>query len=192
LEGHFAQSEGIDIAENAVEYAKNILGLKAHHGNFLKFTPDFSPNVICMWDVIEHLKNPREILERANQISAPNGYILITTGDIKSLNARIRGPKWRLIHPPTHLHYFSKKSITKILHDTGYENVQISFPAVWRSLGSILHAVLDRVLGLSPIANLFSTIPGNKIPIPLNLFDIMLVTAQKKVGNISIEQAEEE
>jgi len=176
LKGLYSKSAGIDISENAVKYAKDELNVDAHHGNFLEFHPDFSPDVVCMWDVIEHLKNPREILEQANKITADNGYILITTGDVRSLNARIRGPKWRLVHPPTHLHYFSKKSIETMLKDVGYENIQFSYPSVWRTFGTIFHATVGQKLGLRKMmADTFI----EDIPIPLNLFDIMLVSARK-------------
>lgn len=186
LKTRYSTFAGIDIAEEAVKYANESLGVKAHHGNFLDFKPSFNPNVVCMWDVIEHLKNPCEILEHANQITAPGGYILITTGDVKSLNARMRGSKWRLFHPPTHLHYFSKKSIIKMLHGVGYENVKISYPPVWRNLGTILQAIIGQILGLKSLADKIANAPGSRIPIPLNLFDIMLITAQKS-SNVSID-----
>jgi len=179
LKTRFSTFAGIDIAEEAVKYANESLGVEAHHGDFLDFKPGFNPNIVCMWDVIEHLKNPREILEHASQISAPDGYILITTGDVRSFNARMRGPKWRLFHPPTHLHYFSKKSITKLLHSVGYGNVKISYPSVWRNLGTILQAVFGQILGIKSLADKMANAPGSKLPIPLNLFDIMLITAQK-------------
>jgi SAM-dependent methyltransferase len=180
LSGQFANAAGIDIAEDATKYAREVLNVDAIHGNFIDFEPDFNPDVICLWDVIEHLKNPREVLEHAHQITAPKGYVLITTGDVQSINARLRGPKWRLIHPPTHLHYFSKKSIRSLLQDVGYENIRISYPSVWRTIGTIMHAIVDQRLGLKSIYKILKNIPGFNIPIPLNLFDIMLITAQKK------------
>jgi len=180
LKGHFSVSAGIDIAEDATKYAREKLEVEAHYGNFLQFQPNFRPDVVCLWDVIEHIKNPREVIEHTSQISAPKGYILITTGDVSSFNARLRGPKWRLIHPPTHLHYFSRKSIRTLLVNAGYENVEFSYPPIWRTVDSIIHAIIDQWSGFKFFKNLLENIPGSGIAIPLNLFDVMLVTAKKK------------
>ena len=60
-----------------------------------------------MWDTIEHLKRPDLFVQKAAADLRPGGLIALTTGDIGSLNARLRGARWRMIHPPTHLHYFS-------------------------------------------------------------------------------------
>ena len=174
------EASGIDISKEAVQYAINSCDVDAHYGDFLKFKPKFSPDIICLWDAIEHIGNPRKYLEHANDISAPGSYILITTGDIASLNARIRGPKWRMIHPPTHLHYFTKHSMVTLLNDVGYENITFLYPPVWRTIGSILNAVIYKKFKAERIKSWIDKIPGASLPVPLNLFDIMLVTAQKK------------
>ena len=44
----------------------------------------------------------------------------MTTGDIGSLMARWRGARWRQIHPPTHLHYFSKLTLAQLLERHGF------------------------------------------------------------------------
>jgi len=180
LKQHSLEASGIDISKEAVQYAINSCDVDAHYGNFLKFTPKFSPDIICLWDAIEHIGNPRKYLEHANNISASGSYILITTGDIASLNARIRGPKWRMIHPPTHLHYFTKHSMVTLLNDVGYENITFLYTPVWRTIGSILNAVIYKKFKAERIKSWIDKIPGAGLPVPLNLFDIMLVTAQKK------------
>jgi len=180
LKENFVEASGIDIAKEPVQYARDIIGVDAHHGNFLEFEPRFRPDIVCLWDVIEHLRDPREFLKHTRTISASDSYILLTTGDIGSLNAWLRGSKWRLIHPPTHLHYFSKTSITQLLNNVGYQNVTFSYPAIWRTAGFIVNAII----GEKPLFRFLKTwidnIPGASIPVPLNLFDVMLVTAQKR------------
>ena len=58
--------------------------------------------------------------EKAYEVLKPGGRLFLTTGDIGSWVARIQGPRWRLIHPPTHLHYFSKATITRLLTGLGF------------------------------------------------------------------------
>ena len=106
---------GIDISNDAVEYSKSC-SWNAECGDYIdspakKNSKDF----ICMWDTIEHLSNPKGYLEKISEELKSGGFLAITTGDIDSLNARLRGRKWRQIHPPTHLHYFSKKTLIDFL-----------------------------------------------------------------------------
>ena len=53
----------------------------------------------------------------------PGALIAITTGDFASLNARVRRTKWRLMHPPSHAHYFSIASMTTMLDRFGFDTV---------------------------------------------------------------------
>ena len=68
-----------------------------------------------MWDVIEHLNDPDLYLKKINKITNNDGILALTTGNIASFNARFSKQNWRLIHPPSHIHYFSRESMTKIL-----------------------------------------------------------------------------
>src|SRR5205823_6020812 len=105
---HFAAVEGIDISEDAAGYAATTLKLPVHIGDFADHEFRNSPDVLCLWDTIEHVKDPDLYLEKCSRHMRPGGVIAITTGDIGSPIARFRGRRWRQIHPPTHLHYFSR------------------------------------------------------------------------------------
>jgi predicted SAM-dependent methyltransferase len=70
-------------------------------------------DVITMFDVIEHLPQPREVLARCYRYLKPGGVIVITTGDFASIVARWAGAKWRLMTPPQHLWYFTKESLRR-------------------------------------------------------------------------------
>src|SRR5262249_20847419 len=98
-------------------------------------------DVVCLWDTIEHLPRPDLFLQKARQLLRPNGRLFLTTGDISSLNARLRGRKWRQIHPPSHLHYFSKDSIAKILRRTGFRALALETAAYFHPLYNILASV---------------------------------------------------
>lgn len=170
---------GIDISADAVAFAQNRLGLNAVAGDYLKTETPFKPDVICMWDVIEHLERPDLVLEKAFEDLAPGGYLCITTGDIGSTVARIRGRKWRMIHPPTHLHYFTAKNLARLLHRVGLQPASTTYPAVKRTLGSMLFGVFSLRLGAHGVYSVLSRLPGQNISISLNLHDIMFIVARK-------------
>ena len=84
--------------------------------NFLEFEIKLKEkyDFFRLWDVIEHLKDPNKYIDRISELSNKDS-INATTGNIESLNSKIFGENWRLIHPPTHLHYFSYNSIKTLL-----------------------------------------------------------------------------
>ena len=70
-------------------------------------------------------------------VSPPGGVIAVTTGDIGSLMARWRGARWRQIHPPTHLHYFSKLTLAKLLERHGFTIAYAGYDGMYRSVDTM-------------------------------------------------------
>lgn len=143
--GRFEEAIGIDVAEDGVRHAREALGLDAVRGDLL--THDFGGrrfDVACLWDTIEHLARPDLQLERIRELTGPGALLAVTTGDIGSLVARLRGKRWRLIHPPTHLHYFTRASLRRLLDRHGFETVYDRSCGFYRRLESAAHAVLAR------------------------------------------------
>jgi 2-polyprenyl-3-methyl-5-hydroxy-6-metoxy-1,4-benzoquinol methylase len=100
---------GIDITEEPTRFAREELGLKVTSGNYLEQDLKEKKDVFCMWDTIEHLERPEEFIKKVSSEIRQGGYFFLTTGDIGSLLAKVRGKKWRMIHPPTHLFTFLKR-----------------------------------------------------------------------------------
>ncbi len=179
---HF-QTVGFEINWEAARHAREVLGLDVRTDDFLladEHTIGGKVDVTVMWDVIEHLERPDRFLARIAELSTPGAILCLTTGDIGSVLARWRGRKWRMIHPPSHLHYFDRNTITRLLGNHGFEVIDIRAIGVARSLRQILYSLL--VLGLRlPVAYrvLESVIPA-AWGVTLNTFDIMQVTASRR------------
>lgn len=174
---------GIDISSDAVSYAKKKLGKKAEiiQGDYIGFPiEDKKYDLICMWDTIEHLSRPDEYITKASRETKKGGFICITTGDINSLNARIRGRKWRLIHPPEHLHYFSKQTLKALLEKNGFKVVDVTYPGERLSLRHTVYSVLCLILGKRDFYEMICNSRIMDKSIYINLHDYMFVIAQKE------------
>jgi SAM-dependent methyltransferase len=172
---------GFDIAEEPTRYAREILRLDARCEDFIdaKIEPE-SADIITMWDVIEHLPRPDLILSKAEKILKPGGFIFITTGDIGSILAKIRKQKWRLIHPPTHLHYFNQDTIIYLLGRSMLNTIEIKHVGSRRSLRQIAYSLL--ALGKEKPSRLYNIVANSTIgdlSFVLNTYDIMMITGQK-------------
>ncbi|MBU2366791.1 MAG: class I SAM-dependent methyltransferase [Alphaproteobacteria bacterium] len=177
---YFQNVRGIDISKEAVRHARSELGVEAEAGDYLSFELRDKADFIVLWDVIEHLIRPDLFIEKAHADLQSGGLIALTTGDIESLNAHIRGKNWRMIHPPTHLHYFSVRTMSMLLNRLGFEIVHVSHPGTSRSIRSILYIIL--VLRLK-WTWFYDKIVEWKIfggDVTLNLWDIMFVVAKKR------------
>lgn len=182
---YFRSVTGIDICVTPTTYAKEQLGLKVTEGEFLTTGfPATSFDVICLWDTIEHLSAPEDYLQKAAGLLAPEGTLFLTTGDIGSFNARWKGPQWRQIHPPSHLHYFSRRTITRLLDRLGFEVLGIETTPYYHTLFNIFASIQLRAGMTGRGASLALAALGEKIArrigFWINLGDIMFVAARLK------------
>ena len=162
---------GYEMCSEAAECARSELKLDVRDTDFVKENLGNKIfDVVCLWDCIEHLPSPQLFIEKINTLLKLGGYLFITTGDIGSLLPRIQGKAWRLIHPPTHVHYFSRKSITNLLKHFQFEVIEVRYPGIWRSNRQL-------VAELFKLKKLARYIPGC---FWLNTFDIMEVIAKKQ------------
>jgi 2-polyprenyl-3-methyl-5-hydroxy-6-metoxy-1,4-benzoquinol methylase len=180
VRGDVLSAQGIDIVEDGTRFARDVKHVDAITGNYLEFKPDGQVDVITMWDTIEHLPRPDLFIEKAADHVSPGGYIALTTGNISSLNARLRGRHWRMIHPPTHLHYFSVSTLSRLLETRGFEVLHVSHPGNARDLRSVLHFILDLRLGWSGLYQRIASWRIFDLSLTLNLFDIMFIVARRR------------
>lgn len=171
---------GFEVSQPMAELGRQS-GLDIRNQNFCddKTLAQNSLDAIVLWDVIEHLPDPIAVIKKSHKLLKKDGVIAMTTGDIESQMAKRQGRAWRLIHPPTHLHYFSKRSLTQSLKDNGFDLVKISYPGYWRGFGQMLFGVFPKLMSKEGWAK-FDRWPIAHIPIYLNVFDIMHVIGKKR------------
>jgi SAM-dependent methyltransferase len=176
---------GSDISADAVKYARETLKLNATAGEFEKVPMrpgDYQ--AFCMWDTLEHLAHPESALTKIAHTLPSGGWFFATTGDIGSPTARRQGKRWRLIHPPTHLQYFSRATVSSFLARHGLRTVNIWTEPMCRSLYGALGGM--KLFGRGPariaahVASAFLPDPiARRVRFTLDLGDIMLVCARK-------------
>ncbi len=173
---------GFEVNREAARHGCEKFGLDIRTDDFLQSCAEDiggAVDVTVMWDVIEHLERPDRFIEHIAAISKPGAMLHITTGDAGSRLARFRGRKWRMVHPPTHLHYFDRRTLPQLLSRNGFRTVEICSVGVARSFRQVLYSVL--VLGLGrrdlypPLAKWIPAASG----FTLNTFDIMHVVARR-------------
>lgn len=126
---HTYQCKGIDVSEFAISQGKQQWGLDLQHNDFLELDLGQSKfDVITMWDFIAHVPSPLDYLSKARQLLERDGILVLTTGDIGSLSAKIMHKHWHLMIPPKHLHYFSRSTMDLALQKSGFEEPTLFWP----------------------------------------------------------------
>lgn len=81
-------------------------------------------NGVTAIDVIEHLINPLEELNKIRKILIPGGWLYLSTPNARGLNARVNRDKWLEAQNPSHLLLFTPKSIELALEKAGFKHYQ--------------------------------------------------------------------
>ena len=117
------QAQGVEISKKASDYARTNQKAPVFNGTIEGFKcKDGSFDVITIFDVIEHLPDPKKALLRINKLLKSNGLIVVTTPNIGSLCAKILGARWEEVQRVReHIYYFSGKTLKDMLELTGFE-----------------------------------------------------------------------
>lgn len=180
VKDEFDSVQGIDITDDGIRYAQEQLKLNVIREDFLKY--DFGRqkfDMVCMWDTVEHLRDPHRYIEKISKCMESGALIAITTGDIKSINARLNGRKWRLIHPPTHIHYFSKKNLERMLNNYGFEILYNKYCGFYRSIDIAAYRLLALNKKTRFLYDFLSKTGLTGIDFYSNLYDITYVIGRK-------------
>jgi SAM-dependent methyltransferase len=118
------EAHGVEPSAWAARIARERFGLDVHAGPFETFeAPAGSFDAMLLVDVIEHVLDPRTVLQRAARLLRPGGVVYLVTPDINSLSARILGRYWWGLRP-AHLSYFSPVTLRRLLDETGFSVVE--------------------------------------------------------------------
>jgi 2-polyprenyl-3-methyl-5-hydroxy-6-metoxy-1,4-benzoquinol methylase len=179
----FTGVKGIDISNDAIRFARENLKLDVISGDYLSI-PATKADIFCLWDTVEHLKNPELFIEKISKEVNDGGLIALSTGDISSINAKLWGPNWRQIHPPTHLHYFSRRALTKLLTNYGFEIIHTSYPGQFIRLDTVAYILLVLKRNWKWLYDIIKKTGILKLWVYINLFDTIYIIGRKSTANL--------
>jgi len=169
--------EGIEASAWAVDTALKKYGIKINKGSFE--SADLKKEhyqAVTMIDFIEHIPHPYKAILKAHEILKKNGMLCLVTPNFHSLAAKISGRKWWHFRP-AHIHYFTKKSLYKMMERAGFEVIK-KRNYCWTFSA---HYLISRFNILSfLLENHFLSSLFKKISIKLALGDSIEIYAQKK------------
>ena len=148
---------GVESSEKARKYAKDKFSL-----SLVPNTPDQKFDLITLFDVLEHVSDPKGLLVALSAHLSSDGKIIITSPDLDALAARLWGKHWFALIPG-HLFFFPSRTTEYLAETLGLKLERLG----WYRRYLSLNYLLGRILRISP----FSFPIVGKINIPINTFD---------------------
>jgi 2-polyprenyl-3-methyl-5-hydroxy-6-metoxy-1,4-benzoquinol methylase len=177
------QVEGMDVSAFAIDYASEHFGLDVRNGTLtdLEFETG-AYDLVTLWDVIEHVPDPKAYIQRTAELLRSGGVISLATPDVDSIPAKLAGRRWvgyKLSEE--HIYYFSIKTLSHMLEEAGFEVLDV------RHVGKFvtLRLFVDRLGMYFPwLAKMLAwgerTFKLSEWALYINPFDIVAITARKK------------
>jgi SAM-dependent methyltransferase len=121
---------GVEISAASAEKARLASGATVFTGDILNapLAPE-SFDVVTSFDVLEHLYQPRETMEKIAQWLKPGGIFYVVLPNLESWEARLFRSYWFGLELPRHLGHFSPTSLRHLAHAAGLKEESLTTPA---------------------------------------------------------------
>ena len=128
------QTTGIEVSESAAQTAREKHGLDVLTGTIEQHQDRLAPgsfDVVVLWGLVEHVRNPGELLRTARRLVRSGGAVLLYTPNADSIFHRLAGTAHRvsfgLLRGPMecviiamHPMYFTLATLGRLLGDNGF------------------------------------------------------------------------
>lgn len=177
---------GIDPSPFSVAHVRG-LGFEAYEG--LLHEADLAPgsfDAVALLQVVEHVLDPRELIEGCLKLLKPGGALLVATPNPRSLLAAAQRERFNYWIPPVHCVWYTPSALARLLRQAGFSRVETStwsarargqhdgvaaitatrlakvLPVrTWRRSGDLLTRVAD-ALGFGSIVEAIALAPGGR------------------------------
>lgn len=127
-------------------------------------------DVICMFQVLDHIPDPKKLLEECFRIVKPGGLILCINHNVESISSKILGERSPIIDIE-HTYLYSPKTLPRLFSETGFDILSIGYAlniysphyiARLLPLPKVIKESVLKILKTGWIRNLRMTVPlGN-------------------------------
>jgi 2-polyprenyl-3-methyl-5-hydroxy-6-metoxy-1,4-benzoquinol methylase len=112
---------GTEFNEETASHATNAYGLKIFPGDIAQHKlKSESIDAININQVLEHLKNPHEVIKESHRLLRSGGIVIISVPDLRSPQFTLGKENWFLLDLPYHLFHFTEEGLSKLLRKNDF------------------------------------------------------------------------
>jgi 2-polyprenyl-3-methyl-5-hydroxy-6-metoxy-1,4-benzoquinol methylase len=120
LAEHGYETHGVEVSEAAARGADPRANIRIASRLAEARYPDGFFDLVILWHVLEHLRNPRETLDEIRRIVRPGGRLVVSVPNFSSMQARWAGAAWFHLDQPRHLFHFPVAALRRMLVVSGF------------------------------------------------------------------------
>lgn len=118
--------KGVEISEDAVKLAKEVNGIDLFCGSFEDYSSENKFDVICMYQTLEHVANPKEIIKKSYELLNKAGVLIIEVPNINGYDIKKDKIRRNMVYDlPRHLNHFSPSFLSKQIKNFGFQILEI-------------------------------------------------------------------
>jgi len=152
LELGFNEVFGIEPSRDAIEQASERVRPHIRNGSFREgLWPDASFDIICGFQVFDHLAHPKEVLQVCRRALRPGGLTFWIHHDTSAWTNRLLGEASPIVDVE-HVYLFDPRTMSSLLEKNGFEVLR-AFPVrnryplyYWISLAPLPRPIKDRCI----------------------------------------------
>jgi 2-polyprenyl-3-methyl-5-hydroxy-6-metoxy-1,4-benzoquinol methylase len=103
---------------------------------------------VVIWHVLEHVDDPRGMLEEVARILRPGGRLIVAVPNFSSAQARWTGAAWFHLDLPRHLYHFPLAALEELLKSAGFAIASVHHFSLRQNPFGWIQSVLNRFGGL--------------------------------------------
>lgn len=115
---------GVDVNPAARDGAQALYGFETTVGTASTLKPTLHFDVVLYQFVLEHIADVRSELKTARQLSRDGGLVCFVVPSMDATERRVFASRYRS-YRADHLHLFSRASVTRLLLEAGFDDVQL-------------------------------------------------------------------
>jgi SAM-dependent methyltransferase len=132
---------GVEVSDAALEVARSN-GLRVEKSLAAYRSSSF--DYVRANHSLEHVTNPREVLEDMYRVLKPGGTLFLGVPTNESQNARLFGRHWWYLGAPVHPVTFSTRGLLALVRHVGFEPMRVSTNSDFGSTAGSLQIFLNR------------------------------------------------
>jgi 2-polyprenyl-3-methyl-5-hydroxy-6-metoxy-1,4-benzoquinol methylase len=117
---------GVEFSDVAAKFARERFNVEVHTEpeRALSELAEEHFDLITMWQVLEHTRDPHATVTTLVHLLAPGGVFCVAVPSLRCWTYRLQGERWFNIQNPTHLFFFSRPGLEHLLADAGLTGIQ--------------------------------------------------------------------
>jgi SAM-dependent methyltransferase len=159
-----ARAQGYDVATGVLED----FDLTGHAGRY---------DIVSMYHVIEHVREPRVVAEKAFALLRPGGHVVGQLPAVDSWERQIFGEAWGGYHFPRHLQCFSRPGLADCLRSAGFSSIRVTSAPHLQTALSVQNDLIRR--GWRPVKTYGKAPPYSLFLLAVMPFEAIALAAGK-------------